>query len=97
MNDLHVMSLTGDALNRSISGYAEKCLLLLQRAFQKDTTVQQAFGAWIQDEFRETKSPDVLLHDPPLFTVGRFLSIPYHEIDQAIIKRAARVARDHHW
>ena len=97
MNDLHVMSLTGDALNRAISDYADRCLLLLRRAFQKDTNVQQAFSAWIQDEFSETKSPDVLLHDPPLRTVGRFLGIPYHTIDEAVIKRAARVAKDHHW
>jgi hypothetical protein len=97
MNDLHVMSLTGNALKRAISDYTDKCLLILQQAFQKDTNTRQTFRAWIGDEFRDTKSADVLLHDSPLHTVARFLGIPDQDIDQAVIRRAGRVAREHHW
>ena len=97
MNDLHVMSLSGDALNKAISTYMERCTLLLGQAFQRDTTIQQAFTVWLQEEFRETKSPDVMLHDPPLHTVARYLGIPDREIDQSVIRRAAKIARDHHW
>jgi hypothetical protein len=39
----------------------------------------------------------VLLHDPPLHTVARYLGIPDREIDQSVIRRAAKIVRDHHW
>jgi hypothetical protein len=97
MNDLHMMSLSGNALRRAISDYRDKCLLLLQQAFGRDTDTQQAFAVWLGEEFRETKSPDVLLHDPPLRTVARFLGIPDREIDQSIIRKAKKVAEDHLW
>lgn len=97
MNDLHVMSLRGDILKRAVSAYIDKCVMLLRQAFQRDTSTQQAFRTWIQDEFRDTKSPDILLHDPPLHTAARYLGIPHREIDQAVIRRAAKVARDNHW
>jgi hypothetical protein len=91
------MSLTGDALKTAISNYSGRCLLLLRQAYQRDTNTQQAFDAWIRDEFRNTKSSDVLLHDAPLHTVARFLGIPRSEIDQETIKRLTKVAKEHHW
>lgn len=97
MNDLHVMTLSGDALNRAVSDYTAKCVLLLRQAFQRDTDTQQAFAVWLGEEFRDTKSPDVLLHDPPLHTIARYLGIPDREVDQTVIRRAKKVARDHHW
>lgn len=97
MKEVHVMTLSGNTLSRAVSAYIDRCILLLRQAFQKDTNIQQAFVVWLRDEFAETASPDVLLHDSPLYTVGRYLGIPKGQIDHEVIKRAAKIARDHHW
>jgi hypothetical protein len=97
MSDLHFMSLTGNSLNSAISTYTDRCVLLLQRAFQRDIDTQQAFRVWVNDEFRQTKSPAVLLHDDPIYTVARYLGIPRLNIDAAVIRRAAKLAKEQHW
>jgi hypothetical protein len=90
MNDTNTMKLTGEALDRAIAAYVDACVLLLHQAFQRDTNTEQAFRVWIDEEFHSTKSVEVLRHDAPLNTVARYLGIPRHDIDESILKRAAK-------
>lgn len=97
MSELHVMDLTGNSMHKAISTYIDRCVLLMQRAFQRDFDIQQAFRAWVQDEFDKSKAPAVLLHDDPVYTVARYLGIPHLKIDQGIMRRATRLAKEQHW
>jgi hypothetical protein len=97
MSDLHFMKPTGNSVSGAISTYIDRCVLLLYRAFQRDTDAQQAFRVWINDEFQQSKTPTVLLHDDPIYTVARYLGIPRLEIDPTVIRRAAKLAKDQHW
>lgn len=99
MSELRTIDLASnsDARAAAIASYMGRCVLILQRAFQKNTDVQQAFGTWLEKEIHDTKSLDVLLHDSPLYTVSRYLGVLHSNMDATVIKRAAKLAKEQRW
>jgi hypothetical protein len=98
MNEIHVMErVPGEAMNKAIAVYLDRCMLLIDKAFQKDFDTRKAFEVWAKEEFAKTKSPAVLLHDDPIYMVARYLGIQRLQIDQGVMRRATKIATDNHW
>lgn len=84
-------------LDAAISAYVKRCKLLLKDAFRRNLDERRNFKSWVEGRFAASADPWMLLHDDPLYTVARFLSIPPHDIHAEIKARAAKIARDHGW
>jgi hypothetical protein len=97
MSDLHIFRRDSNEIGNARSVYIDRCVLLIQHAFGRDLNTRQTFRAWIDQQFEKSNSVLVLLHDDPVYTVARFLGIPRADIDQSILRKAAKLARDHHW
>jgi hypothetical protein len=97
MSGLPVIGRTGKQIDRAITVYIDRCMLIIERAFQESVDRQKGFRTWIDEQFEKTRSPAVLLHDDPVYTVARFLGISRLEIDPSVMKRATRLAKEQNW
>lgn len=96
MNDLHVLD--DSRRGSAIAIYLERCDLLLERAFQQNYEVRQAFKAWLEPRLRQEADVALaLLHEEPVYLIGRYLGIPHTDISPEILARANKLAKRHHW
>lgn len=95
MSDLHVLdeSRRGSA----VAVYLERCILLLEGAFMRPDD-KEKFETWMNAKLsRDSDTVLALLHEEPLYVVGRFLGIPVDKISASVMARAKELARAHHW
>jgi hypothetical protein len=98
MNDVPALERSfSNKMRDEIDTCIQRCLLLMERAFQKDIDTRNSFRDWLAEEFAASRSPAVLLHEDPLYMAARFLGIGRSEIDATIMRRATKVAEDNRW
>lgn len=84
-------------IDLAIIKYVGRCDLLLDKAFLASERRRSEFRKWIGNRFQETVDPMLLLHDDPLYLVGRYLAMRPSQIEAAVVKRATQIAVDNHW
>jgi hypothetical protein len=52
---------------------------------------------WLTERFQKSADPASLLHDDPLYVVGRYLGFSPLDIPPEIMERATKFARDEGW
>jgi hypothetical protein len=97
MSDLHLLDTSDAGMKAAIAAYKRKCSLILERVFQRNYDTQQAMLVWLSERFQKAPDPASLLHDDPLYVVGRYLGFSPLDIPPEIMEGATRLARDQGW
>lgn len=96
MTTLNTVDNSSD-LRHLISEYITRCDLILDRAFLGSAESRRGFRAWIEDRFQKSEYPTLLLHDDPVYVVGRFFGMQPLNIPPNIMERAANLGKDRGW
>lgn len=97
MSDLHLLNISAAGMKAAQAAYKQKCSLIMERAFQRSFDVRQSMLTWLTERFRKSADPASLLHEAPLYTVGRYLGFSPLDIPPEIQERATKLARDEGW
>jgi len=79
------------------AAYKKKCAVILERVLQRNYDTQQAMLTWLTERFKKSADPPSLLHDDPLYVVGRYLGFSPNDIPPEITERATKFARERGW
>jgi hypothetical protein len=98
MSDLHLLERSAAGLRKAEGAYKKKCTLILERVFDRHSVdTRQAMLGWLTERFQKTPDPTSLLHDDPLYVVGRYLGFSPLEIPPETMERATKMALDQGW
>jgi hypothetical protein len=96
MTALHTLNASSD-LQRIINEYIARCELILDKAFLGSNQSRREFPVWIMERFQKSEYPTLILHEDPVYVVGRYFGMLPLNIPPMIMERATKLARDQGW
>jgi hypothetical protein len=96
MTGLNTIDSSSD-LRRLIAEYIARCELILDIAFLGSAESRRGFPIWIKERFQESEYPTLLLHDDPVYVVGRFFGMLPLNIPPNIMERATKLGKERGW
>ncbi len=80
MSDL-LLDTSPEGMGAAQTAYKRKCTLILERMFLRPH-VRQPMLTWLTERFAKSPDPASLLHDDPLYVVGRYLGVSPTEVSE---------------
>jgi hypothetical protein len=85
-----------DRTGEAIAEYIRRCDILMREALFVGDEDREKFREWITGRFASGDAL-LLLHDAPLYTIGRYLGKRLSQMPAHVVERATKIAIQNGW